>query len=52
MHNQPRSQIFEEVYPQFEFAPLVTLAIGLAEWIRRNISKDFRWGTSSQAAAE
>lgn len=32
-------QSFEEVYPQFEFAPLVGLALAAAAWMKGHLRK-------------
>jgi len=33
------AQRFEDVYPQYEFAPLVRLALTAAEWMKRHPEK-------------
>jgi len=33
------AQRFEDVYPQYEFAPLVRLALTIAEWMKRHLDK-------------
>jgi hypothetical protein len=35
MHSERPIPAFEDVYPKFAFAPLVSLVLGLAEWIRK-----------------
>jgi hypothetical protein len=35
MHSERPIPAFEDVYPKFAFAPLVSLALGLAEWIKK-----------------
>jgi hypothetical protein len=39
MPDEPRHPIFEEVYPQFEFAPLVRIALYAAEWIKQRFAR-------------
>jgi hypothetical protein len=38
MPDEPRHPSFEEVYPKFEFAPLVSAALYAAEWINRRFA--------------
>ena len=39
MPDESRQEKFEEVYPKFEFAPLVRFALELAEWINRRFAR-------------
>ena len=34
MRPRPKIQRFEEVYPHYEFAPLVALALALGGWVK------------------
>jgi hypothetical protein len=38
MLDKLRQPIFEDVYPRYEFAPLVTAALFAAEWINRRLA--------------
>jgi hypothetical protein len=38
MLDKPCQPTFEEVYPRYEFAPLVTAALYAAEWINRRFA--------------
>lgn len=33
------AQRFEDVYPQYEFAPLVRLALTAADWVKRYLDR-------------
>jgi hypothetical protein len=39
MERDPTQPKFEEVYPQYEFAPLVRLVLTIAEWIKRQLDR-------------
>lgn len=45
MYDKRPVPAFEEVYPQFAFAQLVSLTLGIAEWVKQCIA---RCGGSAQ----